>query len=551
MNEALQTHFAVIVVGAGASGAPLAARLSEDPARSVLLLEAGPVPASRAEFPAELISAGTVEGARPGHPDNWSFDAWLTPDRPYSIARGRIAGGSTTVNGSYFVRARRGDFEAWEAGEGSRQHADVWSFDAVLPFYRALESDADFGDSPVHGSSGPMPVQRPARDSPLTRAFVAAAHDLGYPDEPDKNDQGVAGVGPLPMNIAGGVRFNTAFAYLEPAAGRPNLVVRGDSVVRRVLFDRVGPAAVASDGLPRAVGVEVEHDGQLSVVTADEIVLSAGSIKTPHLLLLSGIGPRAELEAAGVTVVREAAGVGAAFSDHPQLAVDWWPKPGLVDYGTPQSFAVSLNFASPNSRASSAAGGSVSADARADLEILPFLKPNHYLLTGEPLDEPLTMLVSLMAETSRGTIRLVSADPAVPPRIDYNYLQTDCDRARLRDGVRAAVALLRSKAYRGVFDRLSVLDDEVLGSNERLDEWMRANVGTAIHLCASAPFGEPGDPNAVVDRHGLVFGVTGLRIADTSILPTAPTRGPAATAVMIGERMAALMQGEAGLGTQR
>jgi choline dehydrogenase len=523
MSGAAQTHFGVIVVGAGASGAPLAARLSEDPARSVLLLEAGLTPRSREGFPAELIRAGTVEGARPGHPDNWSFDAWLTPDRPYSIARGRIAGGSTTVNGSYFVRARRRDFDEWGGG--------AWSFDAVLPFYRALENDADLGATPVHGSTGPMPVQRPAQDSLLTRAFVAAALELGFGAEPDKNDQGAAGVGPLPMNIAGGVRFNTAFAYLEPAAGRLNLVVRGDTVVRRVLFDTASPSTAAGDARPRAVGVEVEHGGQLSVLTADEIVLSAGSITTPHLLLLSGIGPRAELEAAGVTVVRETAGVGAAFSDHPQLAVDWWPKPGLVDYSTPQSLAVSLNIDS--------------ADDLATLEILPFLKPNHYLLTGEPVDEPLTMLVSLMAETSRGTIRLVSADPAVPPRIEYHYLETESDRARLRDGVRTAVALLRSEAYRGVFDRLSVLDDEVLGSDARLDEWMRANLGTAIHLCGSAPFGDRGDPNAVVDSHGRVFGVTGLRVADTSMLPTTPTRGPAATAVMIGERMAALMRDEA------
>jgi choline dehydrogenase len=543
-----QTRFDVIVVGAGAAGCALAARLSEDPGRSVLLLEAGPVPARIDEFPKELLDPGTVQGAMPGHPENWSFAGNLTPTLPYSIARGRILGGSSTINGAYFIRGRAADFDHWAAAGN-----DEWAWDKVLPVFRDLETDADYPASAVHGSQGPMRIQRPPQEHPVTRAFAAATRELGFAAEPDKNDQGEPGYGPVPMNVADGVRWNTGIAYIEPIFDRPNLAVRGDTTARRVLFDGT-----------RATGVEVESAGVVSVVEGGEIVLSAGAVKSPHLLLVSGAGPRDELAALGIPVVSDRPAVGRAFSDHPEIAVGWEPKRSVVDYSTSQSMAGCLNFTATGS------------EIAGDLEIIPLIKPMGYLLTGSAYGTTsgaatfvrhpvrslramrgvslrrfaaqvahqgdLALLVAVQAETARGQITLTSADPAVQPRIDYNYLSTEWDRRRMREGIRTTVALLRSRAFESLFKRLTELDEATLTDDAELDHWMATHLGTAIHLCGSASMGPESDETAAVDQYGRVHGTESLRVADTSILPTTPTRGPAATAVLIGEQIARFMR---------
>jgi choline dehydrogenase len=493
----------VVVVGAGAAGAPLAARLSEDPHRRVLLLEAGPDATTTQAFPAEILDAGSLSAAIPGHPDNWAFLAKLTPERPYLVARGKILGGSTAINGGYYIRARTADFDRWAALGNSE-----WSYQKVLPCYRRQETDRSYGESEIHGGEGPMPITRSAAH-PLTMAFGQACAELGFPSEPDKNAQGEPGYGALPMSIVAGRRINTGIAYINPNRHRPNLNVRGGTTVCRIIFDGT-----------RATGVEVETAGQIEVIDARLVVLAAGAIKSPHLLALSGVGPREELAAAGIALVHHLPGVGKGFSDHPSISLTWRPRRRFDAKGEQNLFESVLNFTATGS---SHVG---------DLEILPMLRPSAFL-------------VAVQQAESRGNLTTTSADPRVQPTIDYNYLSTQSDLDRMRQAIRTGVAILRTKAFEPFFGELTELSDATLGDDLSLNSWMREHLGTAIHACGSCAMGLEGDAGAVVDQYGRVHGLSGVRVADTSILPFAPSRGPAATAIMIGERIAEFIKAAA------
>lgn len=506
----------VLVVGAGGSGAVLAARLSEDPGRQVLVVEAGPVPRTTSEFSAELLDARLVPGAQPGNAAVHAYPAHLASDLPYTAVRGRVLGGSTTVNGGYFIRARREDFDRWAA----TARDPLWSYERVLPFLRAMENDLDFGATSQHGDRGPIRIRRIDLRHRAAAAFQAAARELGCPAEPDKNAQDAPGFGPLPLNAVDGLRINTGIAYLLGALDRPNLTVMGDCPARSVIVDR-----------GRATGVVVEHSRRRIVLEAGEIVLCAGSFASPHLLHLSGIGSARDLARLGIPVVHDLPAVGAALSDHPQVMIEWTPSRPLNEpSGSWLGGALHL----------SSSGGS----DRGDLEILQSLVPIAGLVSGKTAvpGAPLAFLVSVQTPRRTGRLRTVSADPETPPRIDYGYLETTADRRRLREVVRATAALAATEAFGEVSRGLLGPDPRTLDDDTSLDRWLRSRLGTSQHTCGTVPIGPADAASAAVDAHGRVHGLSGLRVADTSILPTAPLRGPAATAVLVGEVIADTMR---------
>ena len=293
----------VIIIGAGSAGGTLAARLSEDQERTVLLLEAGPVYRTLEEFPPSILDVADLTNAIPGGPNNWSLTGTATGNVQLPIPRGKGMGGSSAINGAYFIRGTPDDFADWVKGGN-----DEWSYEKVLPFYERSEHDLDFANE-LHGADGPIKVRRepPDRAPEFTAAFTAACLELGFPEEPDKNGEGRGGVGPVPLNIDEyGRRSSTALAYLLPSLQRPNLTVMGNATAVKLLF---------SDKTT-CTGVEASVNNKLRQFRGREVVLSTGALRSPQLLMLSGIGPEEHLRGHGIDV-RTALPGWSEFIDHP------------------------------------------------------------------------------------------------------------------------------------------------------------------------------------------------------------------------------------------
>jgi choline dehydrogenase len=528
-------EYDVVVVGSGSAGAVLAARLSENPGRSVALLEAGDVYDRIEQFPSSVLDPSNFSESLPGAPHNWALPGTLLPGLQVPVARGKVMGGSSSINGAYFQRGTRDNFETWV-----KLGNDAWSYNQVLPYYKRSETDLDFtGD--IHGTEGPIQVHResPDRSPQFTGAFTAACHELGFADELDKNAGGPGGVGPVPMNVHKGRRVSTAIGYLLPALSRPNLRVIGNAYARRALFEG-----------SRCVGVEADVKGERHVFRAAQVILSSGALRSPQLLMLSGIGPAAHMRENGIEVLVDLPGVGQNLMDHPELSVQWdisGKLPAMPGRGVLTS---ALNWTAEGS------------DQSDDLEILPFVcttgdmlkvssmarhpakalgavlrtSPRFVIEQAKAMRRPFTV-IGLQQEDSRGTVKLASADPAQPPALNWNLLSEENDRRRLREAIRVTSEIFNSPAMRSAKIRAVNLDKSDLASNQTIDEWATKHIFATGHPSCTCRMGPQSDENAVVDQYGCVYGVDGLRVADTSIFPKLPSRGPNATAIMVGERI--------------
>ena len=493
----MEELFDLVVVGAGSAGAVIASRASEDPRRSVMLIEAGPDYPDTSRTPFDLVNSHN--NSYTAH--DWGFSyqpTALGASRPFP--RGRVTGGSSAVNTTIALRGMPEDYDGWAAAGNPE-----WAWEKVLPAFKRLERDLDFGDKPYHGDSGPITIRRYEWDE-LTRvhqAWLEASDELGYPRCEDANDPEGWGSGPHPMNKIGRLRISTAIGYLSAARARPNLRIQADTTTRRVIFEG-----------NRAVGAEVESDGQVEVIRARTIVLSAGALQSPAILMRSGIGPREELARHGIDVRSDLQSIGTRLSDHPALAVAATIKtPELLDADQPIVQTI-LRYTAPES------------DQRNDLQIEAF----SFSPRGGPLNA-FAVAAVLEQAYGTGTLRLASADPHAAPIVEQKFLEDERDLRRLTSCFREALRFMEAGPLAELVEDVVFPSPERELTDESVGILLKKLAASGFHPCATVPMG----PGGAVDQFGRLHGAEGLVVADASIMPTVPRANTNLSSIMIGE----------------
>ena len=522
-----------IVVGGGSAGCVLASRLSEDSGRRVLLLDAG----RDDKHLYTRVPAGQMY-AFPRPDMNWLYMSEPDPSRNNRVdiwPAGKIVGGGSAINGMMYVRGHRSDYDHW-AALGNRG----WSYDDVLPFFRSIES-SEVGDEGKRGLSGPLCVSKVRIDNPLNEAFIEAATQVGIPYNPDLNGDSQEGVGPCQASQKRGWRHSTARAFLAPALNRTNLKVQLGAQVNRIVMEN-----------DRATGVEYQVDGQNTTATARRgVVVSAGAIASPRLLMLSGIGPSAQLAEHGITPAHDLPGVGQNLLEHPVVRMSFHVRNATTltsDLNNPVRcllHGLDYIFRGRGALATCIGHAQALAHTRDGLSA-----PNAQIIFA-PLSYDLTELgpkpyrkpavgvgIGLCRIQSRGEIRLRSASPQDPPVIDYHLLDNPDDVAQLREAMRLTRKIFNAPAFSQylVDERLPGVE---LDDDDAMEKYIRESSGLMFHPCGTCKMGQ--DELAVVDQNLKVRGLEGLWVADASIFPTIPAGNINATCIMVGEKAASMI----------
>ena len=525
-----------IVVGAGSAGAALAARLSEVRGWSVLLLEAGP----RNTNPWLHIPIGMAKMFRdPKY--NWMFETEPEPqlnDRRIHTPRGKVLGGSSSINGMVFPRGQKRDFDLW------RQLGNAgWGHDDVLPYYRKLEAHVG-GDDEHHGRTGPIRTMEANWRNELTEAYIEAIQELGVPRCPDINGADHEGVGYFPISQRDGLRSSTARGYLKPARHRSSL---------RIITEAHVEGIEIKDGA--ATGVTFRKGGAQSTAQADrEVVLSAGAINSPHILQLSGIGPEQLLGDLGIEVRHRLDGVGKNLKDHFHSPVVARVNTGGTINAQLRSLGgrglALLKYLTTRTGPLAVAAGVVCVFTRSDprldhpdiqFHFFPFSHDESAIGMSLHKFSAVTGLVDQLVPHSRGSVRSVSRDPRTPPEIKVNYLGEEIDRSTMVDGLKIMRKVFQTEAMRPF-----VIEEYAPGPDvETDDEWLayaRETGESSYHLCGTCRMGPAEDRLAVVDERLRVRGLRNLRVADASIMPEIVSANTNSTSIMIGEKCADMVK---------
>lgn len=531
--------FDYIIVGAGSAGCVIANRLSADPSVRVALIEAGP---SDLGFPTNVKATLPIGNVflLPHAKYNWQYEftgGAGVGGRTIPCPRGKMLGGCSSVNGSVYIRGHRSDYDGWLA-----QGNTGWGFDDVLPFFKQHER-RNFGDGDLHGRDGELDVQQPRAVNPLTRAFVASAVAAGHRETADFNGASQDGFGVWDVNQRNGTRLSSSRAFLHPVMSRPNLSVLTDCFVERVELTK-----------GRATGVTTVRAGVRETLSAaQEVILAGGAINSPHLLMLSGIGAAAELEAHGIRVEHELAGVGRNLQDHPSVPIamldDSATAYAMSWHSLPRMMASPLQylFARRGMLASNAAEGGGFLRTRPGLDrpdvqvtLLAGLKGTARAI---PREHGIMLLVSLLRPTSRGWLSLASADPAKRPVLHPAFLEAGDEIRTLIDGVRETRRILSLDPIREMLGG-ERMPGESVQSDEELERAIRATLATVYHPVGTCKMGPASDAQAVVDPTLKVHGIERLRVADASIMPNIVGGNTSAPTMMIGERVSAFVLGK-------
>ncbi len=529
-------RYDVVVVGGGSAGSAIANRLSADASTSVLVLEAG-----RADWPWDVFIHMPAALPFPiGNPRyDWRYESDPEPHmggRRVYHARGKVLGGSSSINGMIFQRGNPMDYDRWAKAEGMER----WDYAHCLPYFKRMETCLAGADE-WRGGEGPLILERGPATNPLFGAFFEAVQQAGYPLTDDVNGYRQEGFAPFDRNIHRGRRWSASKAYLDPVRRRPNLEIRTRAFVTRVLFDGA-----------RATGVEYEHGGQLRRVEAGEVILGGGSINTPQLLQLSGVGPAEHLRSLGIAPLVDLPGVGQNLQDHLEVYIQyaskqpvsvapwlkWWRRPWV---GFQWLFFRSGAGASNHFEG----GGFVRSNEEVDWPNLMF----HFLPLAIRYDgsSPVSghgyqVHVGPMFSDVRGELKIVSGDPRVKPSMRFNYLSTPNDQREWLEAVRTARHILTQPAFEP-YNAGELSPGPSVETDEEILEWVARDAETALHPCGTARMGT--DAMAVVDPSSMkVHGLEGLRVVDASVMPIITNGNIYAPVMMIAEKAADLIRGD-------